>query len=253
MKKLLIQSLITFISINLIFAFDSHKFDKCDQIGFCNRMRKEEQSFYELKDIKAKDDEIFGILKDEKNKYNDPLEFSIKGYENGIFRLTIKEVENKDIKKKRYEVKDVVLETVKQSKFEYNNNILKFGETEIKIESSPFSLKFFSKGYEVLEFNSKNLLKVESIYREKIQKNETEGIEGYGKFNLNIKDGESALGFDFKFSKSKNLFGIPERTTDLLLKPTKGDGISSEPYRMYNLDVYRYDLNSPLGNKNNNI
>jgi len=43
------------------------------------------------------------------------------------------------------------------------------------------------------------------------------------------------------------VYGIPERSTDLSLKPTRGQDVSSEPYRMYNLDVFEYELDSPLG------
>lgn len=61
-------------------------------------------------------------------------------------------------------------------------------------------------------------------------------------------EGEYALGIDFTFHGAKNVYGIPERTTDLSLKATRGKGVEqSEPYRMYNLDVFEYELQNPLG------
>lgn len=32
----------------------------------------------------------------------------------------------------------------------------------------------------------------------------------------------------------------------MALKPTAGEGVKSEPYRMYNLDVFEYELDSPF-------
>lgn len=43
------------------------------------------------------------------------------------------------------------------------------------------------------------------------------------------------------------LYGIPEHATKMSLHSTRGDGARySEPYRLYNLDVFEYDLDVPM-------
>jgi alpha 1,3-glucosidase len=59
--------------------------------------------------------------------------------------------------------------------------------------------------------------------------------------------GASSIGFDISFPGSKNVYGIPEHTTSFSLKATRGPGASySDPYRLYNLDVFEYILDSPM-------
>jgi alpha 1,3-glucosidase len=49
------------------------------------------------------------------------------------------------------------------------------------------------------------------------------------------------------FLDSKNVYGLPEHASDLSLKSTKGANAEyTEPYRLYNLDVFEFILNSPM-------
>jgi len=58
--------------------------------------------------------------------------------------------------------------------------------------------------------------------------------------------GPESIGFDITFPGFKNVYGIPQHTSPLSLKTTKnGDGYD-EPYRLYNLDVFEYILDSPM-------
>ncbi|GJP38512.1 hypothetical protein CLOM_g1878 [Closterium sp. NIES-68] len=59
--------------------------------------------------------------------------------------------------------------------------------------------------------------------------------------------GPEAISFDVTFHGAQNVYGIPERATSLSLRPTKGPGVHSEPYRLYNLDVFEYLHESPFG------
>lgn len=45
------------------------------------------------------------------------------------------------------------------------------------------------------------------------------------------------------------MYGIPEHASSLALKPTRGPGVEefSEPYRLFNLDVFEYITDSPFG------
>ena len=57
--------------------------------------------------------------------------------------------------------------------------------------------------------------------------------------------GPESIGLDISFEAYKHVYGIPEHTTSLDLKPTRGneadcDGKYTEPYRLYNVDCVEY-------------
>ncbi|KAG5181197.1 galactose mutarotase-like-domain-containing protein, partial [Tribonema minus] len=52
---------------------------------------------------------------------------------------------------------------------------------------------------------------------------------------------------DVWFPGSQELYGIPEHAASMALKATTGDGASySDPYRLYTLDVFEYELDVPM-------
>ncbi len=66
---------------------------------------------------------------------------------------------------------------------------------------------------------------------------------------------------DFTFHNTEHVYGIPEHASDLALKETKyvpyttvafvtnilsGNNIDSDPYRLYNADVFEYELGNPM-------
>jgi mannosyl-oligosaccharide alpha-1,3-glucosidase len=61
--------------------------------------------------------------------------------------------------------------------------------------------------------------------------------------------GPESVGADVSFPFAEHLYGIPERTSRFSLERTvHTDGsIASEPYRLYNLDVFEFELHKPLG------
>jgi len=60
--------------------------------------------------------------------------------------------------------------------------------------------------------------------------------------------GPQALGFDVSFPSASHLYGIPEHASSHSLHAT--DGSEGEayraPYRLYNLDVFEYELDNPM-------
>ena len=62
-------------------------------------------------------------------------------------------------------------------------------------------------------------------------------------------NGPTALGFDVTFPRAAHVYGIPEHATSHSLKPTDGSSTNKEfdqPYRLYNLDVFEYELDNPM-------
>ncbi|KAM3866502.1 neutral alpha-glucosidase AB [Diretmus argenteus] len=54
-------------------------------------------------------------------------------------------------------------------------------------------------------------------------------------------NGPSAVSLDFSLPGVEHVYGIPEHADTLKLKTTDGD-----PYRLYNLDVFQYELYNPM-------
>lgn len=59
--------------------------------------------------------------------------------------------------------------------------------------------------------------------------------------------GPTSVGADVTFPQSKFLYGLPEHASSTALKRTTGENAEYQhPYRLYNLDVFEYDLDVPM-------
>jgi len=71
--------------------------------------------------------------------------------------------------------------------------------------------------------------------------------ERFGSHTDSRPRGPMSVGFDVTFPGSSHLYGIPEHASALALKTTDGSsGGYSEPFRLYNLDVFEYELDEPM-------
>jgi alpha 1,3-glucosidase len=71
--------------------------------------------------------------------------------------------------------------------------------------------------------------------------------ENFGSHTDSKPYGPMSVGADITFPKSKHLFGLPEHASSTLLKNTVGEKAEyKDPYRLYNLDVFEYDLDVPM-------
>lgn len=55
--------------------------------------------------------------------------------------------------------------------------------------------------------------------------------------------GGNSIGLDVSFIGFENLYGLPEHADSLRLRATKAEG---DPYRLYNLDVFEYEVDSVM-------
>uniref|UniRef100_A0AAR2JHA8 Glycoside hydrolase family 31 N-terminal domain-containing protein n=1 Tax=Pygocentrus nattereri TaxID=42514 RepID=A0AAR2JHA8_PYGNA len=67
--------------------------------------------------------------------------------------------------------------------------------------------------------------------------------ENFKQFRDIKANGPSSVGIDLSLHGFTNVYGLPEHADSLRLKDTSG----SEPYRLYNLDVFGYKINRRLG------
>jgi mannosyl-oligosaccharide alpha-1,3-glucosidase len=78
--------------------------------------------------------------------------------------------------------------------------------------------------------------------------------ESFGGHKDTKPEGPMSVGMDFTFHAASQVYGIPEHASSLALKTTIGDlskpdaggGEYKEPFRLYNLDVFEYELDEPM-------
>ncbi|KAF0304232.1 Neutral alpha-glucosidase AB [Amphibalanus amphitrite] len=142
---------------------------------------------------------------------------------------------------------------------------LSFGtDGQLVLSYEPFQLEVARAGTTVITVNSAGLFNFEH-YRPKPQPKEAaaeaEGGEASdqeqpaadseqpGQWEENFKThrdskphGPSSVGVDVTFPGSAHVYGIPEHADNFALSDTK----SGEPYRLYNLDVFEYEVGNPM-------
>ncbi|KAF8950735.1 hypothetical protein BGZ52_001596, partial [Haplosporangium bisporale] len=148
----------------------------------------------------------------------------------------------------------------------------------VRISSAPFKIEFLVDGVPTVLLNNDGLLRFERL------RNKDDGVvgdeklvdqaseEGEGEIETQVEKsplelkleensweerfkeftdskprGPESFGMDITFSGINHVYGIPEHATSLSLKATRGAGASySEPYRLYNLDVFEYETDNPM-------
>ncbi|KAK4995943.1 glucosidase II [Elasticomyces elasticus] len=140
---------------------------------------------------------------------------------------------------------------------------------EAVIHHAPFGVDFKRGGETQIKFNEKGYMNVEH-WRPKIEKpveGKKEGEDGISEevaketgedestwweesFGGNTDSkprGPESVGIDVTFPGYEHVYGIAEHTGPLSLKQTRGgEGNFNEPYRLYNSDVFEYELDSPM-------
>ena len=71
--------------------------------------------------------------------------------------------------------------------------------------------------------------------------------EKFGDHTDSKPHGPMSVGLELTFPSSNHLFGLPEHASSTQLKTTVGSGhYYPEPYRLYNLDVFEYELDETM-------
>ncbi|EYC26665.1 hypothetical protein Y032_0010g897 [Ancylostoma ceylanicum] len=229
-------------------AVDRLKFKICDQSGFCKRQRAvTSPTGYEVVDGSAKfNDTAFSA----KIKNKDlTLDLHVVALHDSTFRVVIDEPEG--AVRKRYRPLDALTERdPKQQKLKKvktdstASKILTEDGHRVVITHSPFRIDFYSKEILVTSINSAGLLMVEPFKKKVLLTDREKGYweETFKDHKDTKPHGSSSIGIDVAFIGMKHAFGLPEHADAYGLRDTK----NYEPYRLYNLDVFEYDLNSQM-------
>ncbi|KAG9151688.1 hypothetical protein Leryth_001985 [Lithospermum erythrorhizon] len=264
-----------------ILSWKKDEFRNCNQTPFCKRSRSRNPGSCNLVStdvLISEDGDLVAKLipKSKRLDFYDendnniengtnivkPLVLTVSVYQNGIFRLKIDEDKNLGLPKKRFEVPDVVVDEFERTKLYLSRKREeKIGDDLVEssifyladgyegvIRHDPFEVFVREKGSKerVLSLNSNGLFDFEQLKGGK-----EEGEDWEERFRSHVDSrpyGPQSISFDVTFYGADFVYGIPEHATSLALKPTRGPGIEhSEPYRLFNLDVFEYLHESPFG------
>uniref|UniRef100_A0A7S4K6T3 Glucosidase II subunit alpha n=1 Tax=Odontella aurita TaxID=265563 RepID=A0A7S4K6T3_9STRA len=71
--------------------------------------------------------------------------------------------------------------------------------------------------------------------------------ESFSSHHDSKPNGPMSVGLDITFPSSRHIFGLPEHASSLVLQTTHGEGAKyNDPYRLYNLDVFEYELDETM-------
>lgn len=176
------------------------------------------------------------------------------------------EIDEKTPLRPRYRVVDALqkeptLEAIKVATSSSEITITSGGNKAV-IQIAPFKIDFYQGDTLSVTANGKAKMYFEHLRKkhEQAPSHDEQGDEAAGENHLpddepgtweeNFKGhhdtkphGPSAIALDFIFHQSNVLFGIPEHADSFALKTTVGNG---DPYRLYNLDVFEYELESRM-------
>lgn len=120
----------------------------------------------------------------------------------------------------------------------------------IKLSFKPFKAEFSKDSQVYAQFNEAGYLNyeewqpIESSRSEARHKAWEDTFDGH---TDKKSRGAESVAADIVFPGFTNLYGIPEHADSLLLKSTRGEGaIHSEPYRLFNVDIFEYETDSPM-------
>ncbi|KAL3874005.1 hypothetical protein ACJMK2_037076 [Sinanodonta woodiana] len=181
---------------------------------------------------------------------------------------------------------DVLIEEPKQQQMtvtDVSNSgaTLTFENNKIIIHTDPFRIDFLANETPVVVVNAQGLLKFEHLRTKEQGKQDPVPNEGEGESNADSQqagevaegekpaeeekkkedneepsmweetfktfhdskpNGPTSIGLDISFPNFEHVYGIPEHADSMALKSTK----NTDPYRLFNLDVFEYDLYNPM-------
>uniref|UniRef100_A0A8C2I8I9 Neutral alpha-glucosidase AB n=1 Tax=Cyprinus carpio TaxID=7962 RepID=A0A8C2I8I9_CYPCA len=170
--------------------------------------------------------------------------------------------------KPRYEVPDVLLsdpitEALSVVAQDENSLVVSLGgkDQRLILSAQPFRLDIVEGSQVLMSLNSRGLLAFEHLRTRKdtishkisstvgsmwdsLKKDDKPGMweETFKSHTDSKPNGPTSISLDFSLPGVEHVYGIPEHADTLKLKNTDG----SDPYRLYNLDVFQYELHNPM-------
>ncbi|ERL92990.1 neutral alpha-glucosidase AB [Dendroctonus ponderosae] len=256
-KGVFLAGLVLLAATSTTLAVDKNNFKTCEQSSFCRRLRKYEEgaSPYRLDftNVKKEGSTIeFGLINKEFPTVQ--LKLVLQGISHDIFRVTVDEVNGLY---HRY-IPRVALNgdpepaTLTIQEQTDNSMTVKAESQKVVITADPLKLEFYYGDEVQTVVNARGLFAFEH-YRNKPADGEVDVQikDDPGAWEENFKShhdskprGPSAIAADFTFPGAVRAYGLPEHADRLSLRTTGKGGL--DPYRLYNLDVFEYELDSTM-------
>lgn len=124
----------------------------------------------------------------------------------------------------------------------------------VRVAEKPWTLEYLQGEKLIMQLNTKGFFHFEHL-REMNDSDEVSGEDGtkeetFRSWTDTKPRGPESFGMDINFNGFEHVFGIPEHASSFSLKNTRGGDKDkdaySEPYRLYNLDVFEYLHDSPM-------
>ena len=246
-----------------VHGFKANDFKKCETSSFCQRLRdRPDGATREIYSIEGRWEPIggrgggWGALLAKAGEPR-PLRVELTPYgDEGVVRLRVDEPAHP-----RYVVPGVLVDDLSPSEFadvQFASGgkdgdgartvfLTKNPDVDVVVTHAPFRVAVRVRGHETTVFNRRSLFEFE--YKRDAPAEGESWSESFNSHTDSRPNGPTALAFDVTFPDAEHVYGIPERATSLSLKETKdanGQAVT-EPYRMYNLDVFEYLAESPFG------
>ncbi|KAF5287933.1 hypothetical protein FQA39_LY15603 [Lamprigera yunnana] len=246
-----------------VYAVDHSNFKTCDQSSFCRRLRgtKPEDRNYELNlsNLQISDNAVETELINKKDDVT--LKFVLTALADNTFRIFVDEIKPLY---PRYQVEGALNGEPQVARLELldrNNEqiTVKSGENKAVIKASPFKIEFYYGITLMAVVNGRGLFTFEHLRNKKPERDAgqvdlgdqaPQEVEDAGAWAENFKShhdskprGPEAIGIDITFPEAHRAYGLPEHADHLSLRTTSG---GSNPYRLYNLDVFEYELDSTM-------
>ncbi|KAI9505397.1 glycosyl hydrolases family 31-domain-containing protein [Coemansia spiralis] len=172
-------------------------------------------------------------------RYDDTQKYVLRGEGNNLgYALA------SDLKHYRELVDGVKVHTVR-----YTNEHSAFS---VRITEDPWSLTYLENNKPIIELNSKGHFHLEHLRPKPDPETIGDDVSGEWKetflpFTDSKTRGPESFGMDINFIGFEHVYGIPGHATPLSLKTTNNekDGYNM-PYRLWNLDVFGYELDDPI-------
>ena len=226
----------------------------CDDVAFCKRLRGNKSSAFQVQSssVVVEGSTVTArVIHKEVPEVSLALHLTAFG---GMVRLFIDEP---SASPRRYQVSDVLLPSIQTMEMEWQ--LVKKTATKLKLTlgvSTNVELQFDPIRLIVSE-NSEHLFTWNAAehfifeHRRQQQEDDPEGwwSESFKTHHDSKPRGPESISWDLELSYFQFAYGIPEHAGSHALKPTvdRDGSFISEPYRLYNLDVFEYLSNSPFG------
>lgn len=256
----------------VVLAVDQNNFKKCEQSSFCRRCRniKPGQSPYylNLDSLQVSESDVDAELVNKEN--NARFKFTLTSLVDSTFRLFVDEVEPLHPRYKVHESFEKKPQHDKLTVVERNKELITVSndDNRVTMHSFPFKVEFYKNDKLVSVVNARGLMNFEHFREKKldpppedinpndsenrVEENKAPAVQDDpGTWEENFKShhdakprGPEAVALDITFPGAEMAYGLPEHADHLALRSTGLSG--TDPYRLYNLDVFEYELDSTM-------